>query len=164
MELRCQRNMTHLFPGGSAWRKTHVTCQLWICAVRRMNIQLEQQVNIKFCVKLGKTATETLQLLHDADSNEALFRARVFEWHRQFVSGRVSMEDDTRSGWPSSSQNEDNVVFIRDMVRKTILLRCGHTECYVRYVRYTNRKISPFIANVTGRTDFRTLRTLCSLC
>jgi hypothetical protein len=38
-------------------------------------------------------------------------------------------------------------------------LRCGQTERYVRdaryvrYVRYTNRKISPFIANVTGNTE-----------
>jgi hypothetical protein len=37
-----------------------------IFAVRRMDVQFEQRVNIKFCVKLGKTATETLQLLRDA--------------------------------------------------------------------------------------------------
>jgi hypothetical protein len=29
----------------------------------------------------------------------------------------------------------------------------GHTERYVRYVRYTNRKISPLIDNVTGHTE-----------
>jgi hypothetical protein len=32
--------------------------------------------------------------------------------------GQVSVEDDTRSGRPSSSRNEDNVVRIRDMVRE----------------------------------------------
>ena len=32
--------------------------------------------------------------------------------------GRVSVEDDTRSGRPWSSRNEDNVVRIRDMVRE----------------------------------------------
>jgi uncharacterized metal-binding protein len=31
-----------------------------------MDVRFEQRVNIKFCVKLGKTATETLQLLRDA--------------------------------------------------------------------------------------------------
>jgi hypothetical protein len=35
-----------------------------------MDVQFEQQVNIKFCVRLGKTATETLQLLHDAYGDE----------------------------------------------------------------------------------------------
>jgi len=28
------------------------------------------------------------------------------------------VEDDTRSGWPSSSRNEDNVVHITDMIRE----------------------------------------------
>ena len=48
---------------------------------------------MKCCVKLGKTATETLQLLRDAYGDEALSRARVFGWHRRFVLGRVSVED-----------------------------------------------------------------------
>jgi hypothetical protein len=41
-----------------------------IFAVRRMDVRFEQGVNIKFCVRLGKTATETLQLLRDAYSDE----------------------------------------------------------------------------------------------
>jgi len=82
-----------------------------------MDVQFEQRVNIKFCVKLSKTVTETLQLLRDAYGDEALFRTRVFGWHRRFVLGRVSVEDDTRSGRPSSSRNKDNVVRIRDMIR-----------------------------------------------
>jgi hypothetical protein len=35
-----------------------------------MDVRFEQRVNIKFCVRLGKTATETLQLLHDAYGDE----------------------------------------------------------------------------------------------
>jgi hypothetical protein len=41
-----------------------------------MNVQFEQQVNIKFCMMLDKTATETLQLLHNAYCDEALSRSR----------------------------------------------------------------------------------------
>jgi len=90
-----------------------------------MDVRVEQRVNVKFCVKLGKTATETLQLLHDAYGDEALSRARVFGWHRRFVLGRVSVEYDTRSGRPSSLRNEDNVVRIRDMIRedRTVTVR-----------------------------------------
>jgi len=90
-----------------------------------MVVWFEQRINIKFCVKLGKTATETLQLLRDAYGDETLSRARVFGWHRQFVLGRVLVEDDTRSGRPSSSRNEDNVVRIRDMIRedRTVTVR-----------------------------------------
>jgi hypothetical protein len=41
------------------------------------------------------------------------------------VSGRVSVEDGTRSGQSSSSLNEDNVVCIRDMVQedRTVTVR-----------------------------------------
>jgi hypothetical protein len=41
-------------------------------------------------------------------------------------------------------------------------LRRGHTERYVRhersvrYIRYPKRKMSPFVDNVTGHTEFRT--------
>jgi hypothetical protein len=46
-----------------------------IFAVRRMDVRFEQRVDIKFCVKLGKTATESLQLLRDAYGDEALKKA-----------------------------------------------------------------------------------------
>jgi len=36
-------------------------------------------------VKLGKTATETLQLLRDAYGDEALSRARVFGWRHENI-------------------------------------------------------------------------------
>ena len=105
-------------------RKTPCPLPVAIFAVRRMDVQFEQRVNIKFCVKLGKTATETLQLLPDAYGDEALSRVRVFEWHRRFVLGRVSVEDDTSSGRPSSLRNEDNVVRIRHD-NETVLLQCA---------------------------------------
>jgi hypothetical protein len=82
-----------------------------------MNVQFKQLVNIKFCVKLGKTAIEILQLLRDAYDDEALSQAHVLQWHRQFVSGRGLVEDGTRPGRPTSSRNEDNVIRIRDVVR-----------------------------------------------
>jgi hypothetical protein len=44
------------------------------------------------------------------------------------VSGRVSVEDDTRSGWPSNSRNEDNVVRIRDMVWEDHTVNSAHVS------------------------------------
>jgi hypothetical protein len=41
-----------------------------IFVFRRMDVRFEQRVNIKFCVRLGKTATETLHLLCDAYGDE----------------------------------------------------------------------------------------------
>ena len=39
----------------------------------------EQRICINFCVKLGKTATETVVMLQQAFGDVALSRGRVFE-------------------------------------------------------------------------------------
>ena len=101
---------------------------------------------MKCCVKLGKTATETLQLLRDAYCDEALSRARVFGWHMRFV---LSMEDDTRSGRPSSSRNEDNVVRIRDMILISQLL----TVCDVMNFDNVSRHVQ-FNVQYGSRKEF----------
>jgi hypothetical protein len=43
---------------------------------------LEQQINIKFCVKIGKNASETLALLSVVYGKYAMKKSSVFEWHR----------------------------------------------------------------------------------
>ena len=43
----------------------------------------EQRICIKFCFKIGKTATETYQLLQQAYGEDAMGRTQVFDWlHR----------------------------------------------------------------------------------
>jgi hypothetical protein len=48
---------------------------------------LEQRINIKFCVKIGKSASETLALLTVAYVEHAMKKSSVSEWHRQFKEG-----------------------------------------------------------------------------
>jgi hypothetical protein len=57
---------------------------------------LEQRINIKFCVKIGKTTTETSALLTVAYCEYAIKKSSVFEWHRRFKEGRESVQDDPR--------------------------------------------------------------------
>jgi hypothetical protein len=47
---------------------------------------LEQQINIKFCVKTGRSASEA-SLLALAYDEYAVKKSRGFEWHRQFKKG-----------------------------------------------------------------------------
>jgi len=58
----------------------------------------EQGVNIKFLVKLKKSATENFQLLTEAYGEDCMCRARVFEWLKLFSEGRESLKDDDRPG------------------------------------------------------------------
>jgi len=63
---------------------------------------LEQRINIKFCVKIGKSASETLVLLTVVHSEYALKKSSVFEWHRRFKEGLEDAQDDLRSGQPKT--------------------------------------------------------------
>jgi len=49
---------------------------------------LEQWINIKFCVKIVKSASETLALLTVAYGEYAMKKLSVFEWHRWFKEGK----------------------------------------------------------------------------
>jgi hypothetical protein len=59
-----------------------------------MDGKMEQRVCIKFCVKHGKSTTETLEMLLEAFGERSLSRAVVLEWHSRFKAGQVSVEDD----------------------------------------------------------------------
>jgi len=83
-----------------------------------MDVKLEQTVNIKFCVKLGKSGAETFEMIRRAYGNEAMSRVRCFEWHMPFKRGRTSLEDDERSGRPSTSSTPKNVETIRWLVHE----------------------------------------------
>ena len=54
---------------------------------------LEQRINIKFCVKIGKTASETLAILTVAYGEHAVKKSSVFEWHSRFKEGRENVQD-----------------------------------------------------------------------
>ena len=77
----------------------------------------EQRINLKFLVRLGKTPSDALGMLQEVYGDETMSRSRVFEWHKRFKEGREDVEDDSRSGRPSTSRTADNVERVKQMVR-----------------------------------------------
>ena len=59
------------------------TC-VYVIAIFTMCESTEQRICIKFCFKIGKTATETYQLLQQAYGEDAMGRTQVFDWFRRF--------------------------------------------------------------------------------
>ena len=57
---------------------------------------LEEQYRLKFCFKLGKSATETYGMLQTAFWSSSMNRVSVFEWYKRFKEGRDSVRDDKR--------------------------------------------------------------------
>jgi hypothetical protein len=61
-----------------------------------MGVLKEQRVCIKFCQKLGKTATETYEMLQQAFGETELSRSKTFEWYSRFKNGRTSIDNADR--------------------------------------------------------------------
>jgi uncharacterized metal-binding protein len=74
-----------------------------------MEGKIKQRVCIKFCVKLRKSATKILEMLHEAFGEHSLSQRVVSERHSCFKVGRASVEDDKRSGQPSTNKTIENV-------------------------------------------------------
>jgi len=91
------------------------TC-VYVIVIFMMCGSSEQRICIKFCFKIGKTATETYQLLQQAYGEDAMGRAQAFEWFRRFKEGRTSVESDPRSGRPSTSGNEEMIAQVRTVL------------------------------------------------
>jgi hypothetical protein len=74
-----------------------------------MDGKIEQCVCIKFCMKLSKSATKTLEMLREAFGEHSLSWFAVFEWHSRFKAGQASVENDKYSGLRSTSKTTENV-------------------------------------------------------
>ena len=87
-------------------------------------MSVEQRINLKFLVCLGKTITEALKLLQKVSGDDTMSRTRLFEWHSRFKEGREEVEDDRRSERPSTSRTDENVERVRKKVRSDRRLNC----------------------------------------
>ena len=75
---------------------------------------------MKLCFKLAKNAPETYGMLQTAFAASCMNRASVFEWHKRFKEGRVSLRDDERCG-RSKELNTPELIGQRVRVRVTML-------------------------------------------
>jgi hypothetical protein len=74
-----------------------------------MDGKIKQRVSIKFCMKLGKFDTKTLEMLREAFGEHSLNQTVVYEWNSCFKASQGSVEDDKPSGQPSTSKMTENV-------------------------------------------------------
>jgi hypothetical protein len=97
--------MSHSFPSSTG----SSTCLWYIVGGKMSDKNLEQRINIKFCVKICKSASETSPLLTVAYGEYAMKKLSVFEWHWRFKEGQEDVQDDPRSGQPRMQRTDANV-------------------------------------------------------
>ncbi|KAG5321417.1 MOS1T transposase, partial [Pseudoatta argentina] len=77
---------------------------------------MEQRAVIKFNAKLGKSASETFRSMQQVYGSQCLGRTAVFEWHKRFLEGRETLEDDKKSGRPILVRTPEMIEKVRDFV------------------------------------------------
>lgn len=114
---------------------------------------IEQRYAIKFCVKLGDSVMETYDKLVKVFGDEALSRAQVFRWHKNFKNGRESVGDEPRSGRPVEARTDNNVQRVRTLVHQDRRLTVRILADELNLKRETVRKIL---------TDDLSMKKLCA--
>jgi histone-lysine N-methyltransferase SETMAR len=84
----------------------------------------EQRICIEFCFNLKKTAKETHRMLQEVFGDNTMSQRKTFLWYKRFKFGRTSVDDDERSGRPSTSTTPENIAKVREAIlvdrRRTI--------------------------------------------
>jgi len=83
---------------------------VYVIAIFTMCENTQQHICIKFCFKIGKTATETFQLLQQAYGEDAMGCTQVYDWFHRF-----------KEGVPGAKQNKCHVTGI------FLILRVSYT-------------------------------------
>ena len=81
-----------------------------------------QRSIVFFLWKEGAPTSEIARRLKGVFEDEAMRERTVYKWVNRFESGRVSLEDDPRSGRPATCVTEETVSLIADFVSKN---RCA---------------------------------------
>ena len=103
--------------------------------------KFEQRCAIKFCVKLGESATVTYEKLQRAYGEHSLSRAQVFRWHKSFLEGREQVEDEPHAVRLSTSKTDDNVERVRALVRSDRRLTLRMISSELNLIRFTVHQI-----------------------
>ena len=76
--------------------------------------KLKQRAIIQFCVGLGHTPVQTMEMLNRLTKKHSVARSLVYKWHKWCSEGRETITDDDRCGRPVSKSKTCDVKFLKD--------------------------------------------------
>ena len=74
--------------------------------------------NIKFKGRLVKSASETLSALQQVYGDTARKKSTVYDWFSRFKNRQETLEDDRRSGRPSTFRTDEMIEKVRQMIQR----------------------------------------------
>jgi hypothetical protein len=88
----------------------------------------ELRIYIKFCFKLGKTFTETHDMMINICGDQCMSRTRCYEWFKRFKDSRQSTHNEPHLGQPSTSCDDAHVAQVREIKHYNHCLTARETE------------------------------------
>lgn len=85
---------------------------------REMDEKFEQRAAVKFCVRLKKSFTETKKMVDAGFGEGVVSHTTVYTWYKRFKDGRTSLEDDERSGRPTTAVTDENETRVRALLKQ----------------------------------------------
>lgn len=95
-------------------------------AIFNMDTFIEQRVCIKFCVRNDISGANCLEMLERCYGDDTMARSKVYKWHKTFQEGREEVEDEHRSGRPSTSKTQENIEKVKELVLENRRLSIRH--------------------------------------
>lgn len=74
---------------------------------------MEQIINIKFCYRLGETATKLREILNEVYGEKTLFCSRTFEWFCRLREDLDCVVDEAHCGMPHSICTPETIEKVR---------------------------------------------------
>lgn len=81
-----------------------------------MGSTLHQRNCIRFCVENELDGAQTYKMLEDCFGTDTMPKASVFEWHKRFESGQVSVNDDELGDRSATSSNDNHIDEIKKLL------------------------------------------------
>ena len=78
-----------------------------------MTERTDQRICINFCFNLGKSCTQTIEMIKKAFVDESMGITHIKKWYRRFKNGRTSVDIDPRSGRLSLTTTPENIERVR---------------------------------------------------
>ncbi len=82
---------------------------------------LQQRVSVDFCVKIGMSASATMNLLRQAyggQGRKVLSERRVRFWYKAFQTGHTRIADLPRTAKPKTGRSPENIAAVRQAIRR----------------------------------------------
>ena len=76
--------------------------------------KLKQRAIIQFCVGLGHTPVQAMEMLNRSTRKPSVERSSAYKWHKRYSEGRETIMDDDRCGRPVSKSKTSDVKLVKD--------------------------------------------------